>query len=259
MPPSAFQSQVLKLIARNRSPESHVAGGLALNMNFARYSFDIDIFNDVGEEVWNIAERDAQVLRDAGFQVEWRKEAKTFRSASVSGPDGETILDWAMDSDFRFFPTEADPVLGWRLHPFDLATNKALAAAARRAPRDAIDLVTIHENLFPLGAVVWAAVAKDPGFTPLLLTDMIGRFARYRQEELNELGLEPQWDAADLSRRIKAALTEATTFVEGMPADRVGVAFLKEGRIVQPDPDHLAGYEVREATRRGVWPLPSDA
>lgn len=255
MPPSEFQAKVLRLIAGHRSPESHVAGGLALNMNFARYSVDIDIFNDVGDDVWDIADRDARVLIGAGLTVEWRKEAKTFRSALVAGPDGETILDWAMDSDFRFFPAEADPLLGWRLHPFDLATNKALAAAARRAPRDAIDLVTIHDNLFPLGPVMWAAVAKDPGFTPLSLIDMIGRFARYRQEELIDLGTGTMWDAGDLSRRIKTALAQATDFVEAMPADRAGSAFLKDGRVVQPDPLRLTNYEVRDATRRGVWPM----
>ena len=254
MPPSDFQAKVLRLLASHRTPESHVAGGLALNLGFARYSVDIDIFNDSAEHVWGIAERDAETLRQAGLSVEWRKEAKTFRSARVWSSDGETILDWGMDSDFRFFEAEPDPLLGWRLHPFDLATNKALAAAARRAPRDAIDLVTIDESIVPLGAVVWAAVAKDPGYTPLSLIDMIGRFARYRQEELMDLGLEPMWDAGDLSRRIKAALARASDFVEAMPAELAGMAFLHDGQVVQPDPANLGAYERRPATRKGVWP-----
>lgn len=245
---------MLRLLASNRKPNSHVAGGLALNLEFARYSVDIDIFNDVGDQVWDIAERDAQTLTQAGLTVEWRKQSKTFRSARVWGTDGETILDWAMDSDFRFFPTQPDPLLGWRLHPFDLATNKALAAAARKAPRDAVDLVTINEALFPLGAVVWAAVAKDPGYTPLSLIDMIGRFARYRQEELIDLDIAPALDAADLSRKIKLALQSATEFVEAMPADLAGIAFVEDGHVVQPDPERLDAYDHRPANRRGVWP-----
>jgi hypothetical protein len=32
-------------------------------------------------------------------------------------------------------------VFGYRLHIFDLATNKALAAAGRREPRDVLDLL----------------------------------------------------------------------------------------------------------------------
>ena len=52
------------------------------------------------------------------------------------------------------------------LHPVDLATNKASAAADRRVRRDIFDLVTIHESILPLGAVVAAAVGKFPGTTP---------------------------------------------------------------------------------------------
>lgn len=255
MPPSDFQTKVLKLLADQRTPQSHVAGGLALNLAFARYSIDIDIFHDVASEVAEAAERDAEVLSAAGLTVTWLKEARTFRSARVTGPEGETVLDWAMDSEFRFFPTEPDSLLGWRLHPFDLATNKALAAAARREPRDTVDLLTIHDNLYPLGAVVWAAVAKDPGYTPLSLLDMIGRFARYRDEDLARVRLGVAIGAAEMSQRIKAAIEDAARFVEAMPSDRAGLMFLKDGQVVQPDPAHLDDYIAQDATRRGVLPV----
>src|SRR5262249_5029675 len=55
---------------------------------------------------------------------------------------------------------------GYVLHLADIATNKALAAAGRREPRDILDLLLIHERYLPLGAVAWAAIAKDSGFTP---------------------------------------------------------------------------------------------
>ncbi len=81
--------------------------------------------------------------------------------------DGEnTRLEWLADSDYRFFPTAADDKFGWVLHPVDLATNKVAAAYGRREPRDIVDLITIHENILPLGAVIWAAADKSPGFTP---------------------------------------------------------------------------------------------
>jgi hypothetical protein len=41
-----------------------------------------------------------------------------------------------VDNDFRFFPAQRDEVFGYVLHPLDLATNKAMAAAGRREPRD---------------------------------------------------------------------------------------------------------------------------
>jgi hypothetical protein len=56
-----------------------------------------------------------------------------------------------------------DELFGYVLHPVDLATNKVMAAAGRKKPGDLFDLVTIHEQVLPLGAVIWAAVEKAPG------------------------------------------------------------------------------------------------
>jgi hypothetical protein len=255
MPPSDFQARVLRLIAGNRSPESHVAGGLALNVDLARLSADIDIFHDVQADLERIADADGRTLKAAGLTVEWFRRFPNIHSAKVSGADGATELDWAIDSDFRFFPAEPDPLLGWKLHPFDLATNKALAAAGRKEPRDAFDVVTIHETLFPLGAVVWAAVAKDPGYTPLSLLDMIGRFGRYHEADMARIQVDPTPSAGDLSRRLKAAIHDAEAFVESMPAHLAGQAYLDQGRVVQPAPTGLDAFTAISATRRGVWPI----
>lgn len=92
-------------------------------------------------------------------------------------------LEWLRDSDFRFFPIQPDDVFGYRLHVVDIATNKALAAAGRREPRDVLDLLTIDEQHLPLGAVIWAAVAKDPGFSPESLIADIRRNARYPADD----------------------------------------------------------------------------
>lgn len=255
MPPSDFQTRVLRLIAANRSPQSHIAGGLALNVDFSRLSGDIDIFHDVQADLARTSVEDATTLERAGLTVEWIRQFPSIHSARVTGPDGSTELDWAVDSDFRFFPAEEDPLLGWRLHPFDLATNKALAAAARKEPRDAVDLVQIHESLFPLGAVVWAAVAKDPGYSPLSLLDMIGRFARYQEADMARVISTPRWTAADLSRRLKAAIADADAFIEAMPAEEAGRVYLKQGRVIQPDPKTCGLVDSRGATRGGVWPI----
>jgi len=65
------------------------------------------------------------------------------------------------------------------LHPVDLATNKVAAAYGRREPRDVVDLLTIHENILPLGAVIWASAGKALGFTPEGIIYEIRRVARY--------------------------------------------------------------------------------
>lgn len=255
MPPSEFQARVLRIIAANRVPHSHIAGGLALNMELDRLSADIDIFHDAKADLVTQSAADAALLEKAGLSVRWLKEFPTFRSAEVTSIEGSTVLDWAVDSDFRFFEPSPDPLLGWRLHPFDLATNKALAAAARREPRDTVDLVEINDRLFPLGAVAWAAVAKDPGFSPLALLDWIGRFGRYRDEELKAVATPKPLSAADLSARLRQAIDEARTFVEAMPGEQVGSVYLEAGKVVQPDPKNLSIYERRDATRGGVWPI----
>ena len=68
------------------------------------------------------------------------------------GVTTSTKLEWVVDSDFRFFPALPDELFGYVLHPVDLATNKVMAAAGRREPRDVVDLVMIHEQVLPLGS-----------------------------------------------------------------------------------------------------------
>lgn len=258
MPPSAIQFRVLRTIASNRTPDSHVAGGLALNLDLPRLSHDIDIFHRTRDGVAEAAEIDAAALRAAGYAVEWRHRAPGFYSADVtSGAEG-TSLDWAHDSAFRFFPIEPHPLLGFVLHPFDLAIGKAHAAASRSEPRDALDLVHIHENHFPLGAVAWAAPATDPGFSPSLLLNWISRFSRHRDADYARVdSLEPI-SAADVGRRLRVALAEAVEYVARMPPERVAVAFMKDGRVVQAEPERIGEYEVREASPSGgVWPTPT--
>lgn len=255
MPPSDFQARVLSLIAANRSPESHVAGGIALNMEWDRISFDIDIFNDTPSAVAAAAQADAHALTEAGLNVEWKRRMPSLLTARVSDGENETSLDWVQDSAVRFFPVASHPLLGFVLHPFDLATNKALTAAARREPRDAVDIVEIHERLYPLGVIVWAAVGKDEGYSPELLLDTIPRLARYSDADLEKVESRSLLAAADLSRRLKAAVADAATFVAAMPPESVGAVFLENGQIVQPDPRRLEDYERIVPVPGGVWPI----
>ncbi len=163
-------------------------------------------------------------------------------------------LEWARDSDFRFYPTVRDEVFGYVLHVVDIATNKALAAAGRREPRDVIDLLTVHDRHMPLGAVMWAAVAKDPGFSPESLIAEIRRNARYRQDDYADLDVIEPLDAGVVARHLRGALDDADAFVRAMPAGKEGLLFLKDGRPVQPDPAHLEAYLEHAGRRRGHWP-----
>jgi hypothetical protein len=158
------------------------------------------------------------------------------------------------DSDYRFFPAVRDDLFGYRLHIADIATNKALAAAGRREPRDVLDLLYIHVRYLPLGAVIWAAVAKDPGFSPESLITEIRRNARYRGDDYADLNLTEPVDAAAVSRGLREVLEEAEAFARAMPAGREGLLFLKDGLPVQPDPANLTAYSEHAGRRGGYWP-----
>jgi hypothetical protein len=258
VPLSKIQSEILRSLAAHRNPESYVAGAVPLNRDGPRYSDDIDIFHDREEAVAVAAEADAALLTQAGFSIRWlRREPGIF--GMVVERAGESMkLEWLRDSDFRFFPTVRDDLFGYVLHVIDIAVNKALAAAGRREPRDVLDLLTIHDRHAPLGAVIWATVAKDPGFSPEGLVDEIRRNARYRSDDYADLGLTEPVNAGEVARRLRAALDQAEAFVRAMPAGKEGLLFLKDGRVVQPEPARLDGYIEHTGARRGHWPSSSE-
>jgi hypothetical protein len=160
-----FQSNVLRLLAAQRSPDSYIAGGIAINRSGPRFSEDIDIFPDSADRQTDAVKADEAALAAAGYAIIWPPNQRTAKQHAGIEKDGEQMqLEWVTDSAFRFFPTQPDELFGYVLHPLDLAANKA-SAADRRVPRDIVDLVTIHESILPLGSIVAASVGKFPGTT----------------------------------------------------------------------------------------------
>jgi hypothetical protein len=51
VPLTSLQSQALLVLAAQRSPDSYIAGGVAINRNGPRFSRDIDIFQDSVERL----------------------------------------------------------------------------------------------------------------------------------------------------------------------------------------------------------------
>ncbi len=254
MPLSKVQSAVLKVIAASRDLESFVAGGLPLNRTGIRFSDDIDIFHDREARVAQAAEQDAKLLEAAGYRVRWLRREPGIYGAEISGPVGQTKLEWAADSDFRFFPAVRDAEFGYVLHVVDLAVNKLMATVTRREPRDLVDLVSIHERYLPLGAIVLAAVVVAPGFTPEGLLAELRRNARFDPQAFTRLKADPPVDGAAVMAQLRKALDEAESFVSGMPTESLGQIFLKDGQPVQPDPARLNEYTAHLPQRCGHWP-----
>ncbi len=254
MPLSKIQTNVLRLLAAHRDPESYVAGSTPLNRNAPRYSSDIDVFHDREERVARAAEDDSALLEKHGYALQWIRREPNIYSVLAERANETTRLEWVVDSDFRFFPAMRDETFGYVLHPVDLATNKVAAAYGRREPRDAVDLVTIHDHILPLGAVVWASAGKALGFTPEGIINEIRRVARYTESDFLRLASDPPLDPAATMTRLREVLNDAEAFVTRMPTDKVGLLFLQGAKVVQPDPDRLHGYQTHAGQRRGQWP-----
>jgi hypothetical protein len=242
------------VLAAHRDPESYIAGAAPLNRDAARVSSDIDVFHDREERVSAAASIDAQTLAAAGYGVAWLRQLPLLYTAEVTREGAATRLEWVADSDYRFFPVVADETFGYVLHPVDLAMNKVMAAAGRRELRDIVDLVTIHQCILPLGAVIWAAVDKSPGFTPEGLIAEIRRNANHPAAEWRALQSSEPLDPKEITAQLRAALEEAEAFVARMPTDKIGLLFLEAGQVVQPDPERLDDYQPHAGRRRGQWP-----
>lgn len=251
---TGFQADVLRRIARSRvaGGETYVAGGLALNHVLCgpRLSRDIDVFNDT-----------AEALRSAGFEVRTTRETSAYTEATVSRGGETTAIQWARDSAYRFFPLVEDELLGVTLHPFDLATNKLLALAGRREPRDWVDTIRCHERLQGLGYLAWAACGKDPGHSPESLLAWSAR-VRYAQEELDlAVASETPLDAASLGRRWHAAVEEGRRTVALLPREFAGMCVMAaDGGLFRGGPEELeaalgAGrVRFHKGSIRGAWP-----
>ena len=265
MATTRFQRRILRLLAPSRKErESYVAGGVALNtlLRTPRRSQDIDLFHDTHEAVVETIALDRRLLRETGYELILLREAPTFAEAEIRLGGESTLIQWAQDSAFRFFPLIEDEELGLALSPFDLATNKVLAMAGRLEARDWVDLLTSIERVQPLGYLAWAACAKDPGFNPLSLLQEIRRGGRYSQTELDRLDLGGErLDAALLGRRWHGALESVPPICEALPAEEVGTC------VVGPDGDLFGGDvtvltealgrgEIRfhRGTLGGAWP-----
>ena len=254
MPLSKIQRDVLRILASQRDPESYVAGGTPLNRNTTRFSSDIDVFHDREVRVASAAQGDAKLLQTAGYDVKWLRQLPLIYTAEVTADGNGTRLEWVVDSDYRFFPTMPDDEFGYVLHPADLAINKVMAAAGRREVRDLVDLVTIHETILSLGAVIWAAVDKSPGFTPEALIAEIRRNSNHPIAEWRALLTAEPLDATAVMTKLRSALDAADAFVSQMPTAQAGLLFLQGSRVVEPQPNRLETYHTHAGQRRGQWP-----
>jgi hypothetical protein len=238
MPLTAYQEGVARLLSSNRSFDSYLAGGAAIHLepHTQRYSNDLDYFHDSVERVATAFADDEKQLRGDGHDVTVEIGLPGYIRATVSRGGARTKVEWAHDSAWRFLPTIRNDVVGYVLHPIDLAINKLLAVAGRDEPRDFLDILELHTRTLSIGALCWAAAGKDPGFTPLSLLEMLRRRGKYHPEDFARLNLVGPVDLPALKARWLDALSDADAFVRSRPPGEVGCLYYSPGlaRFVAP-------------------------
>lgn len=259
---SKLQSDILRILAKNRSESSYLAGGLMLNKDWQRRSDDIDIFHDTDEEVTETAKADLALLDVAGFKTHRDYIIYGCVDATISRDGESTIIQWFAETKLRFFPLIRDEEWGARLHQADLAINKVLAAAGRSKARDIADLVAIGRDYCPLGPLVLAAAGKPPNFSPRRTIDEIRRHAlSIPAEEFAAVkGLPPEWSAAFIRDEVVRLIEAADRYVMSAPPPLTGIlAVDKEGMPVEIWDSNRADVILRKATAEPeVMPAPAD-
>lgn len=240
MPLTAFQTGVVRILAKHRAPESHLAGGAVINRGATslRFSNDLDIFHDVAASVAAYAEEDAKALQYADYSIEWTLRGEGILKAVVNRGEDGVRLDWTTDSAFRFFPAQPDEDFGYCLHQADLATNKVLALAGRTEIRDFLDILSIDQTYLSLGAVIWAACGKDQGYTPAFLLDQTNRHSRFQEIDLKSEHLARPVDLRELKGQWLAAYARAERLFERLSPEELGCLYLNAANNPEtPNPD----------------------
>jgi len=263
VPLTDFQRTILALLAETRTPDSYLAGGAALHFSHRskRFSDDLNFFHDSAERVASAFEEDKNKLHESGFELQIGLSQPGFIRAIVSRDDESTQIDWAHDSAWRFMPPVRDDLGGFILHEVDLAVNKTLALAGRNEPRDYVDILYVHEHVLPLGALCWAAVGKDPGFTPESLLSLLRRRGRYQPKEISRLDLTEPFDLTAGKAAWLQALDEAESFLSERPAEELGCLYYRHEteRFVEPAPNadlRDLGISPHFGSPGGVLPQP---
>lgn len=260
MPLTPFQSEVFSVLKGSRSPDSFVFGATVLQSaeQSVRYSADIDFSHDTSIAVALSAEQDGKTLQEAGYSIKWQVQRPGFFRAEVVKGKGSVVLEWVHDTAFRFFPVETDEVLGYRLHPFDAATNKILALCGRNEPRDFVDAIYLHQSFLSIGTLIWAAAAKDEGLNPYMILELADQFAHYRQSDIDALDLVSPIAIQELKRTWKSAFQSAKALFETLPAEEVGCAYLdpSTGQLVDPNPEDGTFNKLirHRGSLHGSWP-----
>ena len=164
------QEAILRHFAQATDREHfYLTGGTALAYFYLKHrrSNDLDFFTSVPELVVPFSYHLEGVLRGKGMSLERRRATHSFVEFFVQSEIGNTVIQLAQDSPFRFeSPAEFSEFPGLKVDDLrDIASNKLLALFGRAALRDFIDIYTlITRRVISKTLLFEDAKRKDPGF-----------------------------------------------------------------------------------------------
>jgi len=141
-------------------------------------------------------------------------------------------LEWVTDAASVLF---CDPADDLSLLLFRRSCHNKASQRQTGVPRDIVDLVTVHENILPLGAVLCAAVGKFPVSHRRKCWPRSRGTAASRRR-VQALATEQPIEVPGLHRRIRAMIEDAEAFITGCRAMPSASSLWMAASPVQPDP-----------------------
>jgi hypothetical protein len=181
---SAFQKTFLRLFASLPDQERfYLTGGTALAEYYLghRLSYDLDLFTSEADLIVPFSYRVEQVAQSAGMEVAVVRRFASFVEFQVSQGEDRLKVDLALDSPFRFAPTELSDA-GVMVNDFqDIQADKTLAFFGRAEPRDAVDLYFLLQKT-SLEELAELARQKDTGFDLYWFAVALNRTTKFPDE-----------------------------------------------------------------------------
>jgi hypothetical protein len=255
----AFQKEVLRIIAANRTPDSFIARGSALNRLNTRQSRDLDIFHRTLLMIDLALERDLQTLKSAGLNTDRFRETSTMREWIVSDATRATRVQWTRDTSWLFMPAVPDPDFGFALTFEDLAVNKMSAAADRGRIRDYHDLLALDFLGAPPWVLALGVMGKDAELSPPMALERALRLLPQAGEDDEDPDYEgPSIPWRVVRERMEERLrSDLNLFGNWQWIEWAGVLPIDKstGRLaLNLFPDTIAGQAKARATITGSWP-----
>ena len=181
---SGFQDTFLHFFASLPDQERFcLTGGTALAEYYLghRLSDDLDLFTSEAGLIVPFSYRVEQAAQAAGMEIAVVRRFASFVEFQVNQGENKLKVDLALESPFRFAPTELSDTGVWVNDFQDIQTDKILAFFGRAEPRDAIDLYFLLQKT-SFAELAELARQKDPGFDLYWFAIALNRTATFPDE-----------------------------------------------------------------------------